>query len=152
MTTAAAMAKIDEEITQILKEYDNSSASKDSTGTRIPHVLDTVSEAEKLVGINKGLLAAAMQCKPKDLWRITGTDVDPKLYDVNSTKYVKVPDTATNTGEDLDIDEALAYGVIYYAVLMLYSGNDRYSQKAETVFKTYNSVQKQYDLAVAQGN
>lgn len=152
MTTAQALTKIGEEITQILKEYDNSPASKDSLGVRIPHVLDTVTDAEKLIAINKGLLAAAMTCRPKDLWRDTGVDIDPKLYDINSTKYVAVPATATNTGEDLDIDEALAYGVVYYAVLMLYSGNDRYSQKAETLFKNYNSVQKQYDLAVAQGN
>lgn len=152
MTVANVIVKIDAEVTQILKEYDATTASKDSEGARIDHILDVISEAERLDGINKGLLAGAMQCRPRDLWKITGTDVDPKLYDIDSTNYVMVPAIATNTGDDLNIDEALAQGVIFYAVLMLWSGNDRYSQKAESVFKSYNAVQKQFDLAVAQGN
>ena len=152
MTVANVIVKIDEEVVQILKEYDATTASKDSEGTRIAHILDTVTDPEKLAGINKALLTTTLECKPRDLWRLTATDVDPKMYDIDSTNYVKVPTIATNTGDDLDMDEALAQGVIFYSVLMLWSGNDRYAQKAESVFKNYNAVQKQYDLAIAQGN
>ena len=103
MTVANVMTKLGEEITQIIKEYDATDASKDSEGTRIDHILDAVTDPEKLIAINKGLTSTALNCSPRDLWKTTGTDLDPKLFDVNSTTYVMVPAIATNTGDDLNI-------------------------------------------------
>jgi hypothetical protein len=151
MTTATAIAKLDLEIAQVLKDYDNSPESKDTVGSRIAHLLDTITEPEKLYALERGLYTAAIQCKPRGLWELLATPVGLELVKVNTLNYVRVPATPTNTGDDLDMDEALAYGVIFYAVSVLNSGNGDHGSKADTAFKDYTSAYKEYDLAVAQG-
>lgn len=151
MTTAIALTKLDKEIAQVLKDYDNSPESKDTVGARIPHLLDTITEPEKLYALERGLHTAAIQCKARDLWELFSAPVGAELIKVNTLNYVRVPATPTNLGDELDIDEALAYGVIFYAVSVLNSGNGDHGSKADTAFKDYTSAYKEYDLAVAQG-
>ena len=145
MTTADAIVNLDAEIAQVLKEW----ATKYDGVDPVPaHVLDTVSEEEKLYAMNAAAVQTAMAGQPRGLYELTETSVEPKLYDVDQLNYVRKPADVVNTGEDLDMDEGLAMAVVYYAVDQLCADCDRYGTLGNKVVKEYLSAYKSYDKTI----
>jgi len=145
MTTAAAMTLLGNEITQVIKEYDNSPEGKDTSGTRIAHVLDTVTDAEKLWAINDSLVYVALQGYPRDLFEDQVSGTAPKLYDYDGTYYVRRPAAATDTGDDLDMSEGLAEAVVYYALYKLDSSQMGHYKKTSENIRAYLAAEKHFD-------
>lgn len=118
MLTTEALAIIDLEIVHILKVFNIPVI--DPVGE---HVLNTVTEPEKLYSLNKALLYLAVNAQPRDLYEEIAVPVGEELYKVDQTNYVRVPAVLTNAGgEFLDMDEVLCQTACYFALFDLYGG------------------------------
>ena len=118
MLTTEALTIIDTEIIHILKVF-----HVPITDPVEEHVLDTVTEAEKLYSLNKALLHIAVSAQPRALYEEIASPVGEELYKVDQVNYVRVPATLTNAGgEFLDTDEMLCQTACYYAMYDLYGG------------------------------
>lgn len=141
MTTAEAIAILDAEIAYVLREH----TAAANGGTVAVHVLDAVTDAEKLAALDSALVWVAMNGRPRGLIGSTGT----KLYDVDATTWLRKPATPTNTGDDFDMDEGLVRATIYSAMSRLCSSCDKYEQMATKGIKAYEAAYKIYDKNTA---
>ena len=148
MKTADALTNIDKEIAAIVAEWHLDSDNDGKT-----HLLETKTEADKLYALDKSLKHAASVTAPSSLTEDSATGTDPIWTKLNQCQYIRVPATPVNAvDENLDIDEALAFGVIFYSIGILDSTQDKYLQKGERWFKDFNTRYKQYMMTLPNGS
>ncbi|MEA1916656.1 MAG: hypothetical protein U9N42_03895, partial [Campylobacterota bacterium] len=116
----------------------------DSDGVYIQHALEKKDDSDKLYAINSAILEIAITVVPLKLLESVGSSATEYKM-VSSTKYVRQPNEAVIDGE-LDIDESLAYAVIYKAINTLYDGNSDYNYKAKEIITSYADAYRDYIL------
>ena len=94
------------------------------------------------------LVNVALQTIPITLLEDTQSSTANILKMVTSTKFVRVPATPQPVTDDnkdtqkLDIDDALAYAVIFDTLANLWDGFSQYSQKASLIIMNFNNAYK----------
>ncbi|WP_456432680.1 hypothetical protein [Nitratifractor sp.] len=149
MTVDAAVDIISRIIGNTLEEYDQSPQSKDEDGNRKPHPLDIVDPDDKLFALDMALKEVALKTTPATLIEGPGSTA-PELRRVNKDYYVRVP-AAPQSGQNLDIDDGLAYAVVFRALSMLWSDYGRYEQQADSIIGTYDHAYRDYIKALTSG-
>jgi hypothetical protein len=111
MNVDNALQIIDRFIAQTLEAYNESDESKDNNGNRIPHPLDYVDNEDKLFALDVALKDVALKTTPMSLLESEGSTAS-ELKRVSDKYFVRVP-AYPQTGQRLDIDDGLAYAVIF---------------------------------------
>lgn len=149
MTVDKAIATITKIINNTLEEYDQSPASKDSNGARIPHPLDIVDEDDKLFALDMALKNVALQTTPVSLIEGEGSTAS-ELRRVSKNYFIRVPADPV-LGQELDIDDGLAYAVIFKALVDLWEEYSDYGQQGDMIIATYDHAYTDYIKALEDG-
>lgn len=154
MTVDKATSTIQTIITNTLEEYDQSSDSKytDDQGVeqRKSHPLDIVDSDDILFQLDIALKDIALKAVPISLLETTGSTAS-ELRRVSTDYYVRVPQTPVS-GQDLDIDDGLAYAVVYCALGNIWREYGEYDQKSDSITNTYIQAYRQYLDDLIAGN
>ena len=140
---------MDRFIAQALEIYDESPQSKDSSGARIPHPLDYVDDEDKLFALDISLKDVALKTIPVTLLESGGASSELKR--VSRDYYVRVP-LYPQKGANLDIDDGLAYAVIFLALAQLWDGFGKYEQKSEMICNVYNNAYRSTISEILDGS
>ena len=103
-----------------------------------------ISDDDKCFQLGISLINIALQTIPISLLEDKSTSTASELKIVSDTKFVRVPnkpDCSSDTA-NLDIDDALAYAVIFDALANLWSGFNEFAQKASLIVMNYNNTYK----------
>lgn len=151
MTVDKALEIIDRTIAQTLEIYNESSDSKDQNGVRIPHPLDYVDDSDKLFALDIALKDVALKTIPMSLLEANGSTAS-ELKRVSKDYYVRVP-AYPQAGQALDIDDGLAYAVVFYALENIWSsGFSKYQQKGDMICNIYNNAYRKVIDEILSGN
>jgi hypothetical protein len=146
MTVDNAIAKISQIIGNTLADYNQSpdSTKVDATGAtvRIPHPLDIVDPTDKLFALDMALKDVALKATPVSLIETTGSTAS-ELKRVSTDYFIRVP-TEPIAGIALDIDDGLAYAVVFKALALLWREYGDYNQRADSIINTYIQAYRQY--------
>ena len=155
MTVDKSIATITRIIDNTLEEYDQSPSSKNSNGARIPHPLDIVDDDDKFFALDMALKNVALQTTPVSLIEGNGSTAS-ELRRVSANYYIRVPADPVS-GQELDIDDGLAYAVIFKALVELWEEYSDYGQQGDMIIATYDHAYSDYiknleNGTVATGN
>lgn len=146
MTVDKALATIQKIIDNTLEEYNQSPESQttDDSGnqTRIPHPLDIVDEQDELFALDMSLKDVALSATPVSLIETTGSTAS-ELKRISTDYYVRVP-AEPASGQNLDIDDGLAYAVVFRALGLLWREYGEYEQRADSIINTYVQAYRDY--------
>lgn len=149
MTVDKAIETISKIIDNTLEEYNQSAASKDDQGNRIPHPLDIVDPDDKYFNLDLALKDIALKTTPITLMEGPGSTA-AELRRVTKDYYIRVPATP-QAGENLDIDDGLAYAVVFRALSLIWSEYADYEQQSDMIVATYDHAYRDYIKALASG-
>ncbi len=147
MKTADALTYMGSEITLIADAW------REEEGTTDQHILEKKSESDKLYALNKAVRRAATICPAETLITDSDTGTDPVFTKFNDCQYIREPAWLTNAAdEDVDIDEALCFGVIYNAIYLLDKNQTEYLQKADNVYRDFSKRYKDWLVTQPDGS
>ncbi len=154
MTVDHAVQTVQTIISQTLEEYNQSpdSKTKDEQGNevRIPHPLDIVDQDDILFALDLAIKDVALKTVPTTLLETNDSTAD-ELRRVTKDYYVRVPQTPT-TGHNLDIDNGLAYAVVFRALGHIWQNYAAYDQKADIIINNYDVAYRKYIDDITSGN
>ncbi|WP_456390341.1 hypothetical protein [Hydrogenimonas sp.] len=143
MTVDFALGKIDRIVERIVADY-NLSPKKDAGGNVIPHPLTLIDNDDKLFALDTALKDCAIKTVPQTLLVPEGSP-QTEFKRVSPDYYVRVP-AEPKPGERLDIDDGLAYGVMFMAMTLLYHPANEYKQIANEIYRAYNAAYKERQI------
>ena len=141
MTVDTALQIIEKFKQEELERYNESPDSKDSNGNRIPHPLDNVSEDDELFALDVSLKNVALKTIPQTLIESVSDSTADVFKRISKDYFVRVP-RYPQKGQNLDIDNGLAYAVVFFALAEIYSGFNSYGQKADVICNEYNNAMR----------
>ena len=154
MTVDNAVQTIQKIISQTIEEYNQSpdSKTKDENGNivRIPHPLDIVDQNDILFALDISIKDVALKTTPVSLMETSGSTA-PELRRVSKDYYIRVPQTPA-LGQNLDIDDGLAYAVIFRALAFIWQNYSVYDQKADIIINNYDNAYRKYIQDIVNGN
>lgn len=150
MTVDKALETINRIIAQTLEIYNESSESIDQNGNKIPHPLDYVDESDKLFALDIALKDVALKTIPMSLLEANGSTAS-ELKRVSKDYYVRVP-AYPQTKQALDIDDGLAYAVVFTALGNIWNGFSKYEQKGDMICNVYNNAYRKVIDDILSGN
>jgi len=139
MTVDKALQIIEKIKQEELERYNESPESKDSSGQRIPHPLDSVDEDDELFALDIALKTVALRTIPQSLLESVADSTAEVLKRVSKDYFVRVP-RYPQKGEKLDIDASLVYAVIFLALSEIYSGFNDFAPKGDAICNEYNNA------------
>ena len=142
MTVNNAIEYIDRYITNVVDEYKLTKESKDDAGEYIPHLLEAKTAEDKLISLDFGLKDAALNTIPLTLLESNGSTAT-EFKKISTEEFVRLPQTPIQ-GATLDIDESLAFAVIYKSLSFLYKGFVSYASDADGLYAGHNDVTRDY--------
>jgi len=146
MTVDNATQIIGNVISNTLAEYDQSPDSrvKDKLGvvTRIPHPLDIVSPQDQLFSLDMALKDVALKATPVSLIENANSTAS-ELKRISTDYFVRVP-VAPVAGANLDIDDGLAYAVVFKTLGLIWREYGDYDQRADSIINTYVQAYRTY--------
>lgn len=153
MTVDNAVQTIQTIISQTLEEYDQSpeSKTKDDRGNvvRVPHPLDIVDQDDILFALDISIQDVALKTIPTTLLETDGSTAD-ELRRVTKDYYVRVPNKPT-LGQNLDIDNGLAYAVVFKALGYIWQSYASFDQKADIIINNYDVAYRKYIQELING-
>lgn len=153
METVKALSILSKIIAGEIREYDlteDSKTIKDGIEIRVAHPLDALVEEDKIFYLDMALKDVALSASPISLIETTGS-VASELRRVSTSYYIRVPKEPL-LGDVLDIDDGLAYAVVYSALAGLWSEFGEYAQKSDSIVNTYIQAYRDYLEDLIEGN
>jgi hypothetical protein len=146
MTVDRAIQVIQKVIGNTIEEYDQSpqSKTKDDQGNeiRIPHPLDIVDQDDILFALDMAIKETALKASPVSLIETSGSTAS-ELRRLSADFYIRVPAEPT-AGDNLDIDDGLAYAVTFKALGQLWTQYSEYEQNGDMIIGTYITAYRKY--------
>lgn len=147
MTVDEALNRIDTIITNLLRIYDLNPTTKsnyDGTSSLLEHPLREVVKSDKLFALDSALKECAIRTNPLRLI-VPSTSTYTEYKRISKDYYVRVPRDPIE-GEILDIDDGLAYGVLYMSIYFMSVKETEYKQMAEEIYRVYNEAYRDMQL------
>ena len=140
---------IDKEVQEYKENPENQIKDNDGnvTGYKSSPLL-LINDDDIIFQLGISLVNVALQTIPITLLEDSNTSTANILKMVSTKKFVRVPATPVAVTDDnkdtqkLDIDDALAYAVIFDALANLYDGFSAYAQKASLIIMNFNNAYK----------
>jgi len=140
---------IDKEVQEYKENPENQIKDSDGnvTGYKSSPLL-LINDDDIIFQLGISLVNVALQTIPITLLEDSNTSTANILKMVSTKKFVRVPATPVAVTDDnkdtqkLDIDDALAYAVIFDALANLYDGFSAYAQKASLIIMNFNNAYK----------
>ena len=159
MKTSTALNIIDNIVQKAVNDYKENPDNqiKDSNGNVIGYKsspLLNITKNDECFQLGLSLINIALQTVPISLLEDVATSTATELKLVSKDKFVRVPKTPTcsDNNEELDIDDALAYAVIYDTLANLDQTFSQYSQKSSIIVMNYNNAYKGLLADILAGN
>jgi len=153
MRVVEALSKLDSIVANLLRIYDLNPKSKtalDGTVSTLEHPLRDIVLGDKLFALDSALKECAIRTNPLRLTvPISSTYTEYKR--ISLTHYIRVPREPIE-GEVLDIDDGLAYGVLYMAIYFLSVKETEYKQMADEIYRVYNEAYRDMQLEQILGD
>ena len=142
MTVNKALEVIQKFIDFTVTEYKLTDDSKNDAGEDIAHPLEDKVESDKLIALDFGIKDATLNTIPLTLLESNGSTAT-EFKKISTEEFVRLPITPV-VGAELDIDESLAFAVIYKSLSFLWSGYSDKSADADGLYAGHNDVTRDY--------
>lgn len=139
---------INKNVSEYKEDPDNQIQDSKGNITYKPSPLLLISDDDIVFQLGISLINVALQTTPITLLEDTQSSSDSVLKIISTTKFIRVPATpvaVTSDNKDtqiLDIDDALAYAVIFDCLANLWGGFSNYGQKANLIIMNFNNAYK----------
>ncbi len=147
MLVSEAVDRVKNLIQRTIREYDTNPSLKvaaDGSRTPIEHPLKDMVSDDILYSIDSALKECAIRTNPLKLM-VPNSSVYTEFKRVSSEFYIRIPRFPV-IGEELDIDDGLAHGVIHMTIYFLYSKESRYKQIADEIYRAYNAAYRDMQI------
>jgi len=162
MLVAKALEICDKIINKAVEEYKENPDNqiKDDNGNVTGYKsspLLLISDDDVIFQLGISLVNVALQTIPISLLEDSDTSTASVLKMVTTKKFVRVPkapEPVTDDNKDtqqLDIDDALAYAVIFDTLANLWDGFSPYGQKSNLIIMNYNNAYKNIIQSILNG-
>lgn len=130
---------------QTVNIYKTTSDSKDADGNYIPHYVESITDEQLLMALDISIKNIALSTISLNLLETTGSDATV-LRRISTEEFIRVPKTP-KAGSKLDIDDSLAFAVMYKALAFLYSGYSSYGSDADGIVASQNDSMRDYMMS-----
>lgn len=145
MHTGYILDYIDKIFSQTVKLYKKTEESKDTNGDYIPHFVEEITQDEILMGLDLSLKNLALSTISATLLETTGSNATI-FKQVSTEEFIRLPNKPT-ADSTLDIDDSLAFAVMYKTLAFLYKGYSFYSSEADGIVASHNDVMRDYMMS-----
>lgn len=146
MTVNKVKEIVDRIIANTLEEYDQSPISQGvaNTGaiTRIPHALDIVDADDIYFAMDMALKSTALKATPIDLLESQGSTAQ-EFKRISEKYFIRVPNDPV-AGQNLDIDDGLAYAVVFKTLGEIWREYNEYMQRGDIIINTHEQSYRKY--------
>lgn len=147
MTVIKAISYIDSIINKTLADYektDDAYKQENYNTVYVNHILDELTEEDRLMAIDMALKNVALNTTPLSLLETVGSSATV-FKRISVSEFVRAPEEPTIDGS-LDIDDGLSFAVIYKALSIIWSGYSSYSSDSDSICATYDDALRDYFL------
>lgn len=147
MQITQLISYMDKIFAKSLAEYiktDSAYKTVDGVEEYQPHILDGLTLDDKLFSLDLALKEVVIKTKPLSLIETVGSTATV-FKRISLTEFIRLPNTPTENGT-LDVDDGLAYAVMFKALSIIWNGYSKYSGDADTIVNIYNDATRDYFL------